>query len=526
MGVYVNPSNRAFQKDIAQKIYVDKTGLLSIINEHINTPAAFFCNSRPRRFGKSMTVNMLSAYYGRKCDSKDLFQSFQIAEHMDFEKHLNKYDIICIDVQSMKGLAGGAKNLIDYIQKKIIEELYEEYPNVERLVNASLQEVLIQINEETDVEFGIILDEWDCIIRDDSNLIEVQKEYIEFLRGLFKGLQASKYIAFAYLTGILPIKKYNTQSALNNFDEYTMIDASEFAPYIGFTEEEVQELCKKYHQDFLEVRRWYDGYFLEGYHVYNPKAVVSLMTRGKFKSYWSATGTYDTIRDLIGYNFAGLKEAIVQMLAGEKISVKVRRFANDMSSFKNRNDVLTALIHLGYLAYDDNGGKAFIPNEEIRSEFLEVLEEEDGWDELYQLMNDSERILRATLDMDEDVVSKMLEKFHMNHTSILQYNDENSLSNVISIAYLSALKYYYKPIREMPTGKGFADIIFIPKREKSNMPVLVIELKWGKTAQTALEQIRDKIYVDALEGYTENMLLVGINYDKKTKIHECIIEKG
>ena len=383
---------------------------------------------------------------------------------------------------------------------------------------------MIQINQKTGAEFGIILDEWDCIIRDDSHLPEVQKEYIDFLRGLFKGLQASQYIAFAYLTGILPIKKYNTQSALNNFEEFTMLDAAEFAPYIGFTEEEVEQLCMEYHRDFREVKRWYDGYLLENISVYNPKAVISLMQRGNFRSYWSQTGTYESIRPLINMDFDGLKEAIIHMTAGMKEEVEVRSYSNDMENFHDKDDVLTALIHLGYLAYDKDSETVYVPNEEIRQEFI-LATKKNCWTELNELMYRSEELLFATWEKDCKKVAELIENFHQENTSVIQYHNENSLSSVLSIAYLSALKYYYKPVREFPSGKGFADLIFVPKREQSTVPALLLELKWNQSAETALNQIKEKKYTEGLQGYTGSILLVGINYDKKSKTHECRIEE-
>lgn len=524
MGQYVNPGNRRFQKDIAAEIYVDKTELISLINKRIGSRDVFLCNSRPRRFGKSMTVNMLAAYYGKNCDSKELFMPFKIASDNSFEKHLNQYDIVCIDVQWVKGVAGGAEFVVPYLNKTIVSELREEHPDIDIPQGVSLPQALSVINQVAGIEFGILIDEWDCIIRDDGNLKEAQEEYIDFLRGLFKGLQPSEYICFAYLTGILPIKKYNTQSALNNFEEYTMINPSLFSPYIGFTEVEVRDLCEQYNQDFEEIKRWYDGYLLGKENVYNPRAVVNLMMTGEYQSYWSQTGSYESIRPLINLNFTGLKDSITQMLAGGTVPVDVRSFNNDMSNFGDKNDVLTALIHLGYLAYDRPKESAYIPNEEIRSEFIYAAKKTE-WNDLYRILENSEELLQATWNMDENAVAEMIEQFHMDYASVIQYNNENALSSVLSIAYLGALKYYYKPIRELPTGRGFADLVFVPKRECGDVPALLVELKWNQSAETAIKQIKEKRYLNALSGYAGEVLLVGINYNKTTKQHECTIEE-
>lgn len=300
----------------------------------------------------------------------------------------------------------------------------------------------------------MIIDEWDVLVRDEGANRQIQDDYINFLRGMFKGNMPARYIALAYLTGILPIKKIKTQSALNNFEEFTMLSANELAPYIGFTEEEVKELCIRYGRDFAEVKRWYDGYILDDLQVYNPKAVVSVMTKGKFKSYWSETGTYDAIVPLINMDFDGLKTAILEMLSGTSVPVDVNSFQNDTVSFINKDDVLTYLIHLGYLGYEQDTQTAFIPNEEIRQE-LTAATKRKTWDEMIAFQKESEEILNATLDMDEEKVAEKIEKIHTKYASVIQYHNENSLSSVLTIAYLSSMKYYFKPIREFLSRQRF-----------------------------------------------------------------------
>ena len=304
-----------------------------------------------------------------------------------------------------------------------------------------------------------------------------------------------------------------------------MLTPANFAPYIGFTEEEVKMLCEQYSMEFDRVKHWYDGYLLGNEHVYNPKAVVSVMMRGEYQSYWSKTGTYISIQPLINMNFDGLQTAIIQMLSGASVEVDINTFQNDMVSFQNKDDVITLLIHMGYLAYDQKRGRAFIPNEEIRQEFV-VATKDRKWNELIEFQRESKELLEATLDMNCDTVAEKIEKIHTQFVSAIQYNDENSLSSVLTIAYLSAMQYYFIPVREMPTGRGFADYVFLPKPEYAEeMPALLVELKWNKKATTALQQIKDKNYVQAVAGYIGNILLVGISYDKKSKEHECIIEE-
>ena len=553
MGLFVNPDQSAFQSALNAQIYVDKSGLIEYTNSVLESTDAFICNSRPRRFGKSITADMLTAYYSRGCDSRDMFSSLKISQTPDWEKHLNKYDVIHFDVQWCMEPSGGPEKLVDFIIQNTLQELRILYPDELPESITSLPEALSLINAATQKRFVIIIDEWDVLIRDASADTKIQdsyinflrglfkgtlptrdeaaneavlQDYINFLRGLFKGTLPTRYIALAYLTGILPIKKVQTQSALNNFNEFTMLDARGFAKYIGFTEEEVKTLCDQYHRDFEKVKRWYDGYLLENCQVYNPKAVVEVLRWNKYQSYWSRTGTYDAIVPLINMDFDGLKTAVITMLSGSSVEVDVSCFQNDMINFSSKDDVLTYLIHLGYLGYDQNTQSAFIPNEELRQE-LTAATRRKRWDEMMAFQAASDQLLDATLDLDTETVADEIEKIHSSYTSVITYHDENSLSSVLTIAYLSSMKYYFKPIRELPTGRGFADFVYLPKPEfRSDYPALLVELKWNHSAHTALNQIKEKKYIASLEPYIGDILLVGINYDKKTKKHECLIEKA
>ena len=525
MGMFLNPDNSAFQAVLNAKIYVDKSGLLNYTNSVLAPTDAFICNSRPRRFGKSITANMLTAYYSKGCDSEKMFSELEISEAEDFKKHLNKYDVIHLDIQWCMEPAGGPERIVSYISEKTIQELREYYPNVLKESTTSLPEALAMINAETGNKFIIIIDEWDVLIRDEAANQKVQEEYINFLRGMFKGTEPTKYIQLAYLTGILPIKREKTQSALNNFDEFTMLSPSILAKYIGFTEDEVQKLAEEYHQNFEEVKRWYDGYLLKDYQVYNPRAVISLMQKGEFKSYWSETASYEAIVPLINMDYDGLKTAIIEMLSGAAVKVNTATFKNDILNIQSKDDVLTYMIHLGYLGYDQTRKMAFVPNEEIRQE-LTIAVESKAWSEMLGFWKESENLLDATLDMDEDTVARQIEKIHGEYVSIIQYHNENSLSSVLTIAYLSTMQYYFKPIRELPAGRGFADFVFLPKPEyRGDYPALVVELKWNKKVQTAMQQIKERKYPLSILNYTGNILLVGINYDKDNKEHQCLIEK-
>ena len=525
MGVFVNPGNEAFAVALNSEIYVDKTELLTYTNKVMNTLQGYICNSRPRRFGKSITANMLTAYYSKGCSSREMFSNLGISKAEGFEKHLNQYDVLHWDIQWCMEPAGGPEKIVSYISEQTISELKEYYPHILPEKIRSLPESLSRINAATGTKFIVIIDEWDVLIRDEASDVRTQEEYINFLRAMFKGTEPTKYIQLAYLTGILPVKKEKTQSALNNFKDYSMLHAGPIAPYVGFTEAEVQKLCEEYGHEFEEVKRWYDGYQIGTYHVYNPNAVVNLMLEGEFQSYWSGTASYEAIVPLINMDFDGLRGAVIEMLSGDHVPIDITSFQNDTVSFANKDDVLTYLIHLGYLAYDRTFKTAFIPNEEIRQEMI-LATKRKKWNELISFQKESEQLLRDTLQMDGDAVAKEIEKIHREYVSVIQYNNENSLSSVLSIAYLSAMQYYFKPIREFPAGRGFADFVFIPKPEFQKFyPALVVELKWNKDVKTALDQIKDRKYPDSVACYAGELLMVGINYNEKTKEHEWRIEK-
>ena len=439
MGRFVNPDSSAFQVALNSRIYVDKTGLIEYTNSVLDTTNAYICNSRPRRFGKSYAANMLAAYYSKGTDSEQMFSGLRISKDADFKKHLNKYDVIHIDIQWFLANCDDADKVVSFITKSVLDELRGIYPDALPQEVVTLPDALSRVKERTGQKFVVIIDEWDVIIRDGAMIENIQDEYLNFLRGMFKGIEPTKYIQLAYLTGILPIKKERAQSAVNNLDEFTMLQADELAPYIGFTENEVKGLCEKYNRDFDKVKKWYDGYLLDGYQVYNPKAVVSVMTKGRFRSYWSETGSYEVVVPLICMNYDGLKNSIIEMLSGSEVKVDTATFKNDPAKIQNRDDVITYLIHLGYLGYNEDSESAFVPNEEIRQELITAVRS-SNWDELIAFQQESRKLLTATLSMDEKQVAAEIDKFHSQYASMIQYNDENSLSNIITIAYLGAMQ--------------------------------------------------------------------------------------
>ena len=518
MGIYLNPENVDFQEVLNSKIYVDKSELIQYTNSVLRTTQKYICVSRPRRFGKSMAANMLTAYYSRGCDSGELFQGLKIATHPDFEKHLNQYNVIHLNMRDYLTESENMKQLIQFVEDDLLDELQQEFSDLRMPRRKTLVKVLEQAFVQYKIPFVFIIDEWDCIFRVHKSDAASQKDYLDFLRNLLKD---KSYIALAYMTGILPIKKYGEHSAINVFYEYSMTDASPIEEFTGFTEQEVRQLCEQYNMPFSETKKWYDGYCVDGVSIYNPKSVVEAMLRGKFSNYWTQTETYEALKIYIQSNEFGVQDVILKLLAGEKEKIDTTTFSNDMVTFATKDDVLTLLVHLGYLTYNADTKEIWIPNDEVMEQFISTVKVM-GWGSVVTALETSEKLLQATLSGDEQTVAELIEQAHQANASILKYNDENALSCVISLAYYSAQKNYTLH-REMPAGKGFADIVFEPNRN-CNLPAMIVELKWGHSAEEAIEQIKRKDYLDCLQNYHGEVLLVGVNYDKE-KHHTCKIER-
>lgn len=522
MGRFINKGNTRFRRAVSG-IYVDKTALIGAVNDTLFSEKNYSCVTRCRRFGKSMAASMLRAYYDKSCDSRDLFQGLEITTNPTFEKYLNKLPVIFIDMTDVITKYGHAHNIVEHLKRDLLEDLRAEYPEIDMRPNDDIMDFMKNIAEATGQQFFMIIDEWDAVCREFEDNPKVIDEYIDLLRRFFKGSDGEEVFIGAYITGILPIKKYDTESALNNFREYTMIRPGQWQTFFGFTKQEVQSLCEKYDMDFEEMEKWYDGYQIgRQLSMFNPNSVMNAIDNREYGNYWNTTGAFDNIAHYIQMDFQGLKGDIVKMLAGDRCAVNYTRFSNDLATIDNKDDVLTILIHLGYLSYDPAEGKCYIPNLEVRQE-LENAVMQTNWHEIIDAIQDSEALLYAVLNGEADAVAAGVEKVHMRAVSLQTYNTENSLSHVVSMSFYTAQKDYIIS-REMPAGKGFADLIFIP-RENVSLPALVIELKYNKDVITALDQIRERQYPEALRGHTDNILLVGINYDPTTKAHTCRIER-
>lgn len=519
MGKYLNIGNEGFQS-VRKGIYVDKTGMISFINSILGTTDKMTCVSRPRRFGKSFAAKMLCAYYDKSCDSRALFEGLEISKNADFEKYLNRYNVIYLDITLFTSRASDINTVVCDIDEEVSQEISSSFQNIER--GKDLAETLFHVTEMTGEKFIMIIDEWDAIFREAKDNTKLQKEYVTFLRSLFKSSWTDKIFEAAYITGILPIKKYGTQSAMTDFREYTMLAPKKLAEYVGFTETEVEKLCAQYSMDFEEMKKWYDGYsFPKVKSVYNPNSVVEAIKSEAFGNYWTQTETYTTLQFYIDMNEDGLKETIVQMLGGGRIKIDTGTFQNDMTSIRNRDDVLTLLVHLGYLAYDSASKSVYIPNDEIREEFVRAVTT-GKHTEIAKLIRNSDRLLEMTLNKDEKAVAAAIEAAHKTGVAPNFYNNEQALRSVIRIAYISCIDEFLR-IDELPSGHGYADVVFIPKKT-STMPLILIELKWNQTDEGAIKQIKNRDYPQAVLEYGGEILLVGINYDSKSKMHTCRIE--
>ena len=521
MGTYINIGNAGFQR-ARNSEYVDKSELIALVNSTIFTEQCFSCVTRCRRFGKSMAARMLYAYYDHSCDSRSLFADLQIARDPSFEKHLNKYAAIYLDISDFVTRSHD-EDIVGEIDAALLADVSAANSDVPVKEGDDLMDYLLRVSIAKGEWFVFIIDEWDAICREPSLGAKAMDEYVAWLRRMFKSHQATRVFACAYMTGILPVKKYKTESALNNFLEYSMVLPRRMARFFGFTREEVQALAGVHGMDFEELVKWYDGYQMGNEpSIFNPNSVMQAINNGYCSSFWATTGAFDAVAHYIQMNFEGLKDDIIYMLAGGRCKVNPTKFHNDISILRSKDDALTLLIHLGYLSYSWQKSECYIPNREVAGEMVNAVEA-NNWMPVVKALQASEQLLQATLAGDEEAVAQGVDAAHDENTSILSYNNENSLACVLSLAYYYARNDYVMH-RELASGKGFADIVLIPRKDVSS-PAIVLELKYDKDADSAISQIHRKQYPDRVAQYATDLLLVGINYDKQQKLHQCRIER-
>ena len=558
MGAYLNPGNKSFQIAVNSKIYVDKSEMIQYLNTVLNTQQRFVSVSRPRRFGKTMAADMSCAYYDRGADSRELFSKRKLAEcqsvliedkEISWDEYLGEYDVIRLVMTKFFNDKTTVSKALAKMQKLVVRDIKEEYPNIDYFDEDDLIQTIEDVYSANGRQLVIVIDEWDAVFRERKNDKEGQKEYLDFLRDLLKD---NRYIALAYMTGILPIKKYGKHSALNMFTEYSMMFPRQMARFTGFTEEEVRNLCNRYGRDYRAVSDWYDGYEVSDimppdpdyeelratgkspeavrYSLYSPLSVVEAITTGIIKDYWNKTETYEALSEFIEMDYDGLKEAVAFLMNGGRLVIDTSTYQNDMTTFHGRDDVLSLLIHLGYLGYDDKKSEVFIPNREILDEFKSSTRG-TAWKPAFRTLHLSQEILKATWEKDEETVAELLEEAH-NRAGNKTYNDESALSYAVQLAYYAA-QMYYTTILELDSGKGYVDIAYLPAPKYPAIPALVVELKYNQSADTAMSQIRRQKYPERLIHYKGNILLVAINYDKELpntspefKHHKCVIEEA
>ena len=539
MGIYVNPGNDILSCYIESELYVDKSLMIVELNKLLNKNRKFVCMSRARRFGKTMMTNLMSAYYSKDCDSRELFDKLKLSKQEGWDKYLNAVNVIQIDLQSFYSRTKDKSQLIDILQVNVVNELREQFPSIKIPANAVIADAISIIHKELGEKFVIIIDEYDVLIRDKSVAESLCKEYIDFLNSIFKSNEIQRAISLAYLTGILPILRETVQSKLNNFTEYTMLKPGPFARYFGLTAKEVKDICEEHDVDFEMCRLMYDDYSFKKsknelslpddddepvYHIFNPYSVVQAAESDDFSNYWTSTSALEAITLYIDANIAGIQDDIKALLKGEKdIEVNVLRYNNNVEHFATKDEIFTYLIHLGYLAYDPIKQTCHIPNGEIKCAWLNIMSIAKGFEPIQRMLENGRKLIEATENGDAEVVAQALDDSHADISNPLTYNRESSLQSAILMAYFYARKDYLV-FSELPTGYGFADVVLVPTVPQR--PVIIIELKRDGEPTTAIEQIKSRNYAHAFRYHPgREAVLVGIAYNAESKHHRCLIER-
>jgi len=506
--------NNSFTEAFNSDYFVDKTELISKINKLISTNSKFLCITRPRRFGKTINAMMLESYYSKNANFKNIFDKLKISKSDTYEQHLNKHNVIYITFNNNAGINDNYKDYINYYTSRLTKDIKVLWPDVE--ISDDIPDMLSEIQSKTGEGFIFIIDEWDYIYNNNLFTEQDRDKFLLFLKNLLKD---KPYVELCYMTGVLPIAKYSTGSALNMFDECTFLNDIEYYSFYGFTTEEVENLCKK--QDKLsidELREWYDGYKIQGIDLYNPRSVVYALRKGFCQSYWTNTGPMDEIMYFINNNVTDVKKDIITMISGEPVYIQLEGYGTENLSLETRDEILSAMSVYGLLTYHDETLE--IPNKELLLKFSRSLRDKN-LQEISKLLSRSFDLLRATINQDTETMAEIIQYTHDIYTSVIKYNDENSLSCILTIAYISAIDNYHI-VREMPAGIGFADFIFFPK--DMSKPAFIIELKKNSTSEEALKQIFEKRYYEALKDYTGLKLAIGISYDSNLKKHSISIK--
>ncbi|MDO4975242.1 MAG: AAA family ATPase [Alphaproteobacteria bacterium] len=506
-----------FTKTTKEKYFIDKSNLIKEMNELVGTASQYVCITRPRRFGKTINAMMLASYYSKNADFKYLFDKLEISKNSTYLEHLNKHNVVYMTLNEVPKANCTYEEFIGRYINLLLEDLKTCYSDLELNENLSISDILAQVHQKYNESFIFIIDEWDYIFNNNLFSKEDRENFLQFLKDLLKD---KPYVELAYMTGVLPIAKYSSGSALNMFKEYNMLNDVKYVSYFGFNQKEVEFLCKKQDKISLnELTEWYNGYKTNtGLQIYNPRSVCYALSDGICQSYWTNTGPMDEISYYIENNVEEVRNDIVQMVSGISVNIHLEGYGAEQINLNTRDEILSAMTVYGFLSYHNE--TLTIPNKELRMKFDYALKNHQ-MGEISNLVLKSNQMLEATLNRDTETMEALIEEAHDINIPVIKYNNENSLACVITLAYLSA-RSKYKIIREMPSGVGYADFIFYPNDK--TQPAFILELKKNSTPEEALKQIRDRRYARTLKDYTGKKFAVGIGYDKKLKKHRVKFE--
>ena len=538
MGTYLNSITpyTLYKSESLSPYFVDKTLMLRELFPYVSAGNRHICITRPRRFGKTIMANMISSFFQKASDSSDVFDSLTISQVDDYRKYKNQYNVIRIDFSKMPRNCDSYTQYIERIEALLIDDVKEAYPQVKINEADAIGDILESVFVQCGEKFIFVLDEWDFIFhRDFINEIDKEK-YVAFLSNLLKD---RPYVVLSYMTGILPIAKYSSGSELNMFAEFTMVNSPMFGEYFGFTDDEVDDLYRRYivecdrqHKEKSVTRKglrdWYNGYYTKsGERVYNPRSVVFALQFNNLANYWTSSGPYDEIYYYIRNNISDVRDDLALMISGESVTAKIQEYAATSMNLSTRDEIYSAMVVYGFLSYLN--GKVCIPNRELMEKFDELLVKNESLGYVYRLAKESEKMLKATLAGDTLTMERILEFAHNTEVPLLSYNHETELSAIVNLVYLAA-RDSYRVEREDKAGTGYVDFIFYPYDTTADC--MILELKVDHTPDEAISQIIDKKYalkfVPKLAGqriYTGRILAVGIGYWKESKKHSCKVEE-
>lgn len=538
MGTYLNSITpyTLYKSESLSPYFVDKTLMLRELFPYVSAGNRHICITRPRRFGKTIMANMISSFFQKASDSSDVFDSLTISQVDDYRRYKNQYNVIRIDFSKMPRNCDSYTQYIERIEALLIDDVKEAYPQVKINEADAIGDILESVFVQCGEKFIFVLDEWDFIFhRDFINEIDKEK-YVAFLSNLLKD---RPYVVLSYMTGILPIAKYSSGSELNMFAEFTMVNSPMFGEYFGFTDDEVDDLYRRYivecdrqHKEKSVTRKglrdWYNGYYTKsGERVYNPRSVVFALQFNNLANYWTSSGPYDEIYYYIRNNISDVRDDLALMISGESVTAKIQEYAATSMNLSTRDEIYSAMVVYGFLSYLN--GKVCIPNRELMEKFDELLVKNESLGYVYRLAKESEKMLKATLAGDTLTMERILEFAHNTEVPLLSYNHETELSAIVNLVYLAA-RDSYRVEREDKAGTGYVDFIFYPYDTTADC--IILELKVDHTPDEAIAQIIDKKYalkfVPKLAGqriYTGRILAVGIGYWKESKKHSCKVEE-